>query len=71
MWGPKRLPRPIVMRWNQAVGKVLLGDEAQTRLKAEGLEPGGGPPERFQQIVRSDVEKWRRVMREANIKPQP
>jgi tripartite-type tricarboxylate transporter receptor subunit TctC len=70
MWGPKRLPRPIVTRWNEAVAKVLLTEEAQNRLKAEGLEPGGGPPERFQQIVRSDVEKWRRVMREANIKPQ-
>jgi tripartite-type tricarboxylate transporter receptor subunit TctC len=71
MWGPKRLPRPIVTRWNDAVAKVLLTEEAQNRLKAEGLEPGGGPPERFQQIVRNDVEKWRRVMREANIKPQP
>jgi tripartite-type tricarboxylate transporter receptor subunit TctC len=71
MWGPRRLPKPIVVRWNEAVAKVLLTEEAQNRLKAEGLEPGGGPPERFQQIVRNDIEKWRRVMREANIKPQP
>ena len=49
--------------------KVLLTEEAQSRLKAEGLETGGGPPERFQQLVRSDVEKWHRVIREAKIKP--
>jgi tripartite-type tricarboxylate transporter receptor subunit TctC len=69
MWGPKGLPGPIVRRWNEAVQKVLLTEEAQSRLKAEGLETGGGPPERFQQLVRSDVEKWRRVIREAKIKP--
>ena len=70
MWGPKGLPKPILTRWNEAVGKVLVTDEAQARMKAEGLEPGGGPPEAFQKIIRSDIEKWRRVLREAKIKPQ-
>jgi tripartite-type tricarboxylate transporter receptor subunit TctC len=68
MWGPKGLPRPIVTRWNEAVAKVLTTDEAQARMKAEGLEPGGGPPEAFQAIVKRDIEKWRRVIREAGIK---
>ena len=69
MWGPKGLPAPIVRRWNEAVTKVLQTEEAQTRLKADGLEGWGGPPERFQQIVRHDVEKWRRVIRDAKIRP--
>ena len=69
MWGPKRLPRAIVTKWNDAVAKVLLTEEAQNRLRAEGLEAGGGPPEHFQQIIRRDVEKWRKVIREAGIRP--
>ena len=69
MWGPKGFPVPIARRWNEAVAKMLLSDEVQSRLKGEGLETGGAPPERFQRIVRNDVEKWRRVIREANIKP--
>jgi tripartite-type tricarboxylate transporter receptor subunit TctC len=68
IWGPKGLPKPIVTRWNEGVAKVLLTEEAQARMKAEGLEPGGGPPEAFQKIIRSDIEKWRRVIREAKIK---
>jgi tripartite-type tricarboxylate transporter receptor subunit TctC len=68
MWGPKRLPRTIVMQWNSEVTKTLLTDEAKARMRAEGLEPGGGPPEQFQQIIRKDVEKWRRVIKQANIK---
>lgn len=70
MWGPKGLPKAILTRWNEAVGKVLVSEEAQARMKAEGLEPGGGPPEAFQKIMRNDIEKWRRVIREAKIKPQ-
>ncbi|HYC46837.1 MAG TPA: tripartite tricarboxylate transporter substrate binding protein [Burkholderiales bacterium] len=70
MWGPKGLPRPVVARWNGIVAKWLATDEAQARLRAEGLEPGGGPPEEAGKIVRGAIEKWRRVMREARIKPE-
>jgi tripartite-type tricarboxylate transporter receptor subunit TctC len=68
MWGPKRLPRTIVTQWNTEIAKALLTDEAKGRMRAEGLEPGGGPPEQFQQIIKNDVEKWRRVIKQANIK---
>jgi tripartite-type tricarboxylate transporter receptor subunit TctC len=71
MWGPKGLPRNIVLRWNELVAKWLSTEEGQARVKAEGLDAGGGAPEQFQKIVRSDIEKWRRVIREAKINPQP
>ena len=70
MWGPKGLPKPILARWNQEVVKVLGTEEASTRMKAEGLEPGGGSPEDCQALIRRDIEKWRRVMREAGFKPE-
>jgi tripartite-type tricarboxylate transporter receptor subunit TctC len=68
MWGPKSLPRPIVTRWNQEVSKVLATEDAKARMRAEGLEPGGGSPEQCQQVIRQDIEKWRRVIKEAKIK---
>lgn len=68
IWGPKGLPKNIVARWNKEVAKVLLTDEMKGRMKLEGLEPGGGPPAQFQQIIKRDVEKWKRVIKEANIK---
>jgi tripartite-type tricarboxylate transporter receptor subunit TctC len=39
----------------------------QKWLAAEGLEAAGGPPEEFQSRIRTDVEKWRKVVKEANI----
>jgi tripartite-type tricarboxylate transporter receptor subunit TctC len=71
MWGPKGLPKGIVALWNQEVAKVLTTEEAKSRMRAEGLEPGGGPPEAFQQVVKRDVEKWRRVIKEAKITREP
>ncbi len=67
MWGPKGLPRNIVLLWNKEVAKVLQTDEMKKRLAGEGLDPAGGPPEQFLDRIRLDVEKWRRVVRETKI----
>src|SRR5262245_42986311 len=68
IWGPKGLPGPIVARWNKEVAKVLLTDEMKRQMQGEGLQPAGGPPEELLQYIRRDVEQWRRVMTEAEIK---
>jgi tripartite-type tricarboxylate transporter receptor subunit TctC len=68
IWGPKHMPKDLVARWNKEVAKVMLTDEMKRRTKAEGLEPGGGPPEQLLKIITRDVEKWRRVVKEAKIK---
>jgi len=68
IWGPKGMPKPIVARWNQEVAKVLRTDEMKSRNRAEGLEAAGGPPEEFGELIRRDVQKWRKVIREANIR---
>ncbi len=67
MWGPKGLSRDIVLRWNREMAKVLQTEGMQKWLASEGLEPAGGPPEEFQSRIRSDVDKWRKVVKEANI----
>jgi len=67
IWGPRGLAKPIVARWNQEVAKVLLSDEMRARTSAEGLEAGGGPPEALGAIIKRDVEKWRRTVKEARI----
>ena len=67
MWGPKGLPKDIVKRWNAEVAKVLQTDDMKKWLEAEGLEPAGGLPEEFLNRIRSDVEKWKKVAKEAKI----
>lgn len=67
LWGPKGLPADIVTVWNREVAKVIRTDTVQKWLEEQGLEPAGGPPEEFVQRLKIDVEKWKRVVRDAHI----
>ena len=66
--GPKGLPREIVERLNREIGEVVKGDEMKKNLTAEGLEPAGGSPERFGQILKSEMTRWAKVVQQAGIK---
>jgi tripartite-type tricarboxylate transporter receptor subunit TctC len=68
MWGPKGMPKAIVERWNKEVARLLYTDDMKARTKAEGMDPAGGPPQEFADVIRRDVEKWRRVISEGRIK---
>jgi len=68
LWGPKGLPQPIITRWNKEVAKSLQTEEMKKRLAADGVEPAGGPPEQFLNAIARDVEKWKKVVKAANIK---
>ena len=67
IWGPKALPQPIVTRWNREVARILKTDAMQKWFANEGMEPAGGLPEQFYNRIKSDTEKWKRVVREAKI----
>ncbi len=66
--GPKGVSKDIVMRWNNEVARALQTDKIKSRLAGEGLELAGGPPEQFLNVIRRDVEKWTRVVKEVKIK---
>lgn len=67
MWGPKGMPKSVVVLWNKEIAKVVHTPEMQRRLRVEGLEPAGGPPSQMYETVKRDVNKWRDVMKKANI----
>ena len=67
MWGPKGMPKSVVVLWNREIGKLVHTPEMQRRLRVEGLEPAGGPPKQMYDMVNSAVNKWRDVMVKAHI----
>jgi tripartite-type tricarboxylate transporter receptor subunit TctC len=67
IWGPKGLPPQVVTQWNTEVARIIKSDAMQKWLAQEGMEPAGGPPEQFRERIRSDSQKWKRVVKEANI----
>ena len=68
--GPKGLPKNIVERWNAEIRKATKLPDLKERLIAEGFDIDDSPPSVFQAKLKSDVEKWQRVVKEAKVKPQ-
>jgi tripartite-type tricarboxylate transporter receptor subunit TctC len=66
--GPKGLPRDIVARLNKEIGEVVKGEDMKKNLAADGLEPAGGSPERFGEILRNEMARWAKVVQQAGIK---
>lgn len=62
---PARTPRPIVEKLNTEIVKILHAPEVREYLLAQGLDPAPGKPEEFSSYLRSEVQKWSRVIREA------
>ena len=67
---PAHTPQPIVDKLNAAIQVALKTPEMTKLLTEQGIEPAGNSPEEFATAMHADIEKWKRVCREAGIKPQ-
>jgi tripartite-type tricarboxylate transporter receptor subunit TctC len=66
--GPGKLPAPIAQKMNKDILSVLALADVRDKFDALGVEDGGGSPERFADLVRSETVKWAKVAREANVR---
>jgi tripartite-type tricarboxylate transporter receptor subunit TctC len=68
--GRKRAPA-VTARLNEAINKALKTDKVREALAKLGTDPGGGTPEAFGALVRSETEHWTKVIKDAGIKIHP
>ena len=61
-------PAAITERLNQDINRVLKLADVRERMTAEGTLLVGGTAAQFGELVRSEVEKWRRIIQQASIK---
>jgi tripartite-type tricarboxylate transporter receptor subunit TctC len=66
---PKGTPAEVIARLNAELNKSLQSPEVKSRLASLGGEPEGGPPQHLTERVRSDLRRWGKVIREANVTP--
>jgi tripartite-type tricarboxylate transporter receptor subunit TctC len=66
--GPKAMPRVAVDRLNREANQALKAKDMETLLATDGVAPAGGTPEQFLAVIKSDIERWRKVVRQANVK---
>jgi len=67
---PKGVPPDIVARLNRELNAVLADADVRRRFADSGLEPAGGTPEAFGELLRRDLEKYRKVLTEAAVKAE-
>ena len=67
---PKGTPAAIVNRLNEVVNAILADPKAKARIAEIGAAPFGGTPADFAAFIAADTEKWGKVIRGANIKPE-
>jgi tripartite-type tricarboxylate transporter receptor subunit TctC len=61
-------PKEIVQRLNADFRKLLAQPEIAKRLVEFGIDPAGNSPEEFEAFIRSEILRWSKVAKAANIK---
>jgi tripartite-type tricarboxylate transporter receptor subunit TctC len=69
-FAPKGLPIDIAGKLNSEINRILALADVGGRLGEQGLIPVGGPPEVLRDRMRSDFEKWGRVVRQIGLKAE-
>lgn len=70
LYGPRGLAAPIVERINRAAREALKVPTVRERLSTQGLEVADVSPTEFVAFQQSEYDKWGKLVRDADIKPE-
>nr|WP_232539879.1 tripartite tricarboxylate transporter substrate binding protein [Azohydromonas aeria] len=65
---PAGTPQPVIAKLHQALLDALRKPDVRQRLALIGAEPMGGSPEQLRAHLKSDMDKWSRVITERGIR---
>jgi tripartite-type tricarboxylate transporter receptor subunit TctC len=68
MLAPAGVPREVIQKLSNEITAAVGVPEVADRIRAFSLEPTAMGPERLAELMRSDYDKWRRVVLDAKIK---
>jgi len=70
VWGPAGVPADVVAKINADVRKALADPQVKERLQNGGNETLDMSPQEFSRFVRSEIDTYQKVIKDAGIKPQ-
>lgn len=67
---PAKTPVAIVRKLSGEIAKALQENDLKTRIGQEGAEPLGSTPEEYAAYLRSELDRWTKVIKSAGVKAE-
>lgn len=67
---PARTPPAIVARLNAEIVKAVSNPDFNKKLSLQAAEPSAGPPEQLRMLLRSEHDKYSKIVNTVGIKPE-
>ena len=65
---PRATPADVVTKLSTTLAKALETPAVREKLLAQGVEAVGGTPQQFRAFLKTEIEQWGKVVREAGIR---
>jgi tripartite-type tricarboxylate transporter receptor subunit TctC len=67
---PAGTPKFIIQKLNAEINAALKLPDVKAKLEAAGIDIQGGTPQDYANLIKSDLAKWSKVIKEAGIIPE-
>lgn len=68
IFAPAGTPQDVIGRLSTELMRILRSPEVASQFRAQGVEPAHATPDEFLTVIKSDLQKWGKVIREGGIK---
>ncbi len=65
---PAAMPRELVNRTSADIARAVRSSDLTERMKQQGMEPVGSTPAQFDALIRSEIDKWAKVVKLSGAK---
>jgi tripartite-type tricarboxylate transporter receptor subunit TctC len=67
---PAGTPKAVIAKLNTEINAALKLPDVRAKLESAGIEIQGGTPQEYAALIKSDLAKWGKVVKEAGIQPE-
>ena len=68
VFGPANMPPALAKRIYEELAKAVKSPAVTDKLSAQGMEVRGAPPDQLDALVRKEIPRWAKVIKDNNIK---